>query len=195
MQFFGLSIDTVWGQWAFSGCIVLVFIALAFISRFLLQILLKLVAHRTKTNLDDMIIEALKGPIFLGLIVGGIWLALARHPQMAGQTELIQKIAAALFVIIAAVAVVRILNAFLSWYAHEVAPRTKTNLDDKLLPLVRRVGQVIIYALGLLVLLDQLGINISLHHVETIEIRFFEAGVEVCYFGGCRAGSFCLTVA
>jgi small-conductance mechanosensitive channel len=161
MEIFGLHLVTDWEQWAFSGCVVLVFIALAFLSRFLMEILLKLVAHRTKTNLDDMIIQALKGPIFVALIVGGLWVGLHNNPQLVEQSELIQKIAVALFIIIAAVAVVRLLNAFLTWYAHDIAPRTKTNLDDKLLPLVRRVGQVIIYAVALLILLDQLGINIS----------------------------------
>jgi small-conductance mechanosensitive channel len=161
MEIFGLHLDTVWEQWIFSGCIFVLFIGLAFLSRFLMEILLKLVAHRTKTNLDDMIVKAMKGPIFLALIVGGLWLGLARHPQLTEQADLFHKIAVALFIIVAAVAVVRLLNTFLLWYSQEVAPRTKTNLDDKLLPLIRRVGQVVIYALTLLILLDQLGINIS----------------------------------
>jgi small-conductance mechanosensitive channel len=161
MEIFGITIDTIWEQWAFSGCIVVLFIALAFLSRFLMQILLKLVAHRTKTNLDDMIIQALKGPIFIALIIGGLWVGLYYNPQLEGQSDLIHKIAVALLILVAAAAIVRLLNAFLMWYAHDIAPRTKTNLDDKLLPLIRRVGQVIVYALALLILLDQLGINIS----------------------------------
>jgi small-conductance mechanosensitive channel len=161
MEIFGLTIDTTWEQWAFSGCIVVAFIALAFLSRFLLELFLKVVAHRTKTNLDDLLVNALKGPIFFALIVGGLWLGLARHPQLADYTDLIQKIATVLFIATVAVAAVRLLSAFLVWYGKEIAPRTKSNLDDKLLPLIRRVGTVIIYVIALLILLDKIGINIS----------------------------------
>ena len=71
------------------------------------------------------------------------------------------EIAVILFIAIAAVALVRVVNTFIAWYLTDIAPRTKTKIDDKLIPPLRRVGTVIIYIITLLIIFDQLGLNIS----------------------------------
>jgi len=161
MQIFGFEINSAWEQWVISAGIFLLFIALAFVSRLILGGVLRLLVHRTKTKLDDMIIRALTMPVFVALIVAGLWLALARLPELSPQLDIIRKIAVILFIAIAAVALVRVVNTFLVWYSTDIAPRTKTSVDDKLIPLLRRVGTVVIYIIALLIILDQLGVNIS----------------------------------
>lgn len=161
MQIFGFEINTTWEQWAISAGIFLLFIALAFALKLILGGVLRLLAHRTKTRLDDMIIRALTTPVFVALVIGGLWLALARLPELSSQLDIIRKIAVVLFIGVASVALVRVGNAFLAWYSAEIAPRTKTKIDDKLIPLVRRVGTAVVYVLALLIILDQLGVNIS----------------------------------
>ena len=53
------------------------------------------------------------------------------------------------------------IGAVSEWYAEEIAPHTKSELDDRLIPLARRVATGIVIALGILVALDQLNVNIS----------------------------------
>jgi small-conductance mechanosensitive channel len=161
MQIFGFEINTAWEQWAVSAGIFLLFIALAFAARLIISGVLRVLAHRTKTRLDDMVIRALTVPVFVALIVAGLWLALARLPELSAQLDIIRKIAAILFIAIAAIALVRVGNAFLAWYSTDIAPFTKTQIDDKLVPLVRRVGTAVVYVVALLIILDQLGVNIS----------------------------------
>ena len=50
---------------------------------------------------------------------------------------------------------------FINWYLKVVAPKTTTPLDDKLLPQIRRIVLIILYAVGLLIILDTLGVSIS----------------------------------
>lgn len=161
MQFFGWELDTTWEQWAFSGCIMFLFILIAFLSRFIMRGFIRILAHRTKTILDDLIVEALTLPVFLALLVAGLWVSLVRIPDLSDHVDLVQKIAIVLFIAIAALALVRLLKSILIWYGHEITYRTKTDLDDKLLPLIRRVGTILIYIIALLIIIDQMGINIS----------------------------------
>ena len=161
MQFFGWEINTTWEQLAVSAGILFFFIVLAFVSKLVMSLILRLLAHRTKTTLDDMIIKALTVPLFATLIVAGLWVALARLPELSNHVDTIQEIAVILFIAIAAMALVRVMNAFLAWYIVDIAPRTETSIDDRLIPLLRRVGTIIIYIITLLIIFDQLGLNIS----------------------------------
>ena len=161
MQIFGLEINGAWEQWAISAGILLLFIILAFASRLILTGILRVLAHRTKTRLDEMIIRALTMPVFVALIVAGLWLALVQVLQLSPQLDIVRKVALILFIGIAAIALGRVVNTFLMWYSTDIAPRTKTDVDNKLIPLLRRVGMVVIYVIALLIILAQLEVEIS----------------------------------
>lgn len=55
----------------------------------------------------------------------------------------------------------RIADGFLSWYKENIAAKTATELDEKLIPLFRRSLKVAIWVIALLVTLPLYGINIS----------------------------------
>jgi len=129
MQIFGLEINAAWEQWAISAGILLLFIVLAFVSRLILAGVLRVLTHRTKTKLDDMIIRALTMPVFVALIVAGLWLALVWVPELSPHLDIVRKIAAILFIGVAAVALVRVVNVFLIWYSTEVAPVLRPTLS------------------------------------------------------------------
>ena len=161
MQIFGFEINNTWEHWAFSAGILFLFIVLAFVSRLVMGLALRLLARRSKTILDDMIIQALTTPVFAALIVTGLWAALTRLPELSHYVDIVHKIAVILFIAIVAVALVRLVNTFLVWYTKDVAPRTKSKIDDKLIPPLQRIGTIVIYIITLLIILDQLGVNIS----------------------------------
>ena len=47
------------------------------------------------------------------------------------------------------------------WYIEVVSPRTQSGLDDKLLPLLRRIAVPLVYGIGGVMLMGQLGISIG----------------------------------
>ena len=55
----------------------------------------------------------------------------------------------------------RIVQEFLNWYIENVAKRTGSDLDDRLLPIARRIVPIVIYAVGALMVLDVVGITIA----------------------------------
>ena len=54
-----------------------------------------------------------------------------------------------------------LLQALMLWYVDHIADRTATDLDEKLLPQVRRITPIVIYAIGGLMALDFLGVSIT----------------------------------
>ncbi|MFC1576544.1 mechanosensitive ion channel family protein, partial [Candidatus Omnitrophota bacterium] len=55
----------------------------------------------------------------------------------------------------------RIAGAALGWYKENVAAKTETKLDDKLIPIFRRTAKVIIWIIAILLVLPLYGVNIS----------------------------------
>lgn len=66
-----------------------------------------------------------------------------------------------IFVILLAFSIQTISEAVLSWYRANIAAKTKTKLDDKLLPILVRTLKVAIWVIALLVILPFYGVNIS----------------------------------
>ncbi len=150
-----------WVKWVVSGGIFAIFLLVALASKFILNSVVGLFTRRTKTILDDLIVKSLTGPIFAFLVAGGLWIAITRLLEAPNYEDIIHKVFIIIFVGIAAVAVVRVTHALLSWYTTEVAPHTKSEFDDRLIPILRRVSDIIIYAIALMIALDRLGISIS----------------------------------
>ena len=75
--------------------------------------------------------------------------------------EYLDKIFISLLILFITYWVFKISSAIFGWYAVNIAAKTKTDLDDKFIPLFKRLAVTIIWAIGLLVLLSKIGININ----------------------------------
>lgn len=161
MVFASPVVSESWVNWFTSAGILLVFVGLAFASRVIVARILHMIARQTKTEMDDLIIQALSTPMFAALVAAGLWLALVRNPDLSHYDPITHKFFAIVFIGIVAVALIRVTNALSVWYVHEVSSRTETDLDDKLIPILRRVATLVIYVIAVIIVLDQLGVNIT----------------------------------
>jgi small-conductance mechanosensitive channel len=157
-----LKSDVTWIRWATAGGIVAIAFLLAFLSKYILGAIVKPFTRKTKTIIDDLILEAVTAPVFAWLIAGGLWIAASRllmgYPQ---KQDIVHKIFIILFIGIAGVAVSRVVNAILHWYSVEIAPRTSGDFDDRLIPLLQRVTDIIVYCFTFIIIMGQLGIAIG----------------------------------
>jgi small-conductance mechanosensitive channel len=161
MSFAFLPTEAEMISWAISASIVAGFVALAFLSRLILSLTIRVIAHRTKTTLDDLIIKSLTAPVFIIIIAAGIWIALSRVIELDSYQATIHQVFVILYITIAAIALIRIIHAVLNWYSVEMAGRTKSEVDDRLIPVLRRIVDIPIYGIALMIILDELHINIS----------------------------------
>ncbi|MEM7246700.1 MAG: mechanosensitive ion channel family protein [Acidobacteriota bacterium] len=132
---------------------------LSLLARWLLPRLTGL-TQRTSVRADELIVDALAAPLRLGILVLGLRMALSTVTMPAHWHALADRIAQAL--VLAAL-------AFLAWRLVDlvrqvISQRVKTSetrLDDQLLPLLARVLKLLIVVGGGIMVLDQLGFEVS----------------------------------
>jgi MscS family membrane protein len=121
----------------------------------------KKLTSKTKTRLDDLIVDMIEEPIVLIVMLGGIWWGLQTLvlPETA-RTWLGQGLR---FTVILTVAwlVARLLDAIFREYLVPITEKTETDLDDQLLPIVRRGTKIAVWAVGLVVALNNAGYDVG----------------------------------
>jgi len=141
-----------------------IFVA-AIIGAYIIVLIMKLLAHvasKTKTQLDDILIEASATPIKLVAIMLGAYFSIN---YLSPNLEIMGVSFASIFYIVmiffSAYLVTKVLKAGLRWYSEEVAPKTTTSLDEHILPIFSKIIVVFIYIIALILVLHKLGIEVT----------------------------------
>jgi len=116
---------------------------------------------RAKSTPIPRLLESLSRPIVLLVISQGLILALSSLSYLAPWSEGLGKTSVALVIIIATYALAKSGGTLLTWYLGSRAVRRKVFIDQGLVLFLRRIMVLIVYALGILVLLDYLSIAIT----------------------------------
>ena len=145
------------------------FLIAAGVANIFMRVFLGRVARRTPGTLDEELLNVVRGPVVLFITLSGLFLALLiltnldspRYSLITGYDDQIRR--AWLVVVIAEVAYLlyHLLDASLTWYIQSVAQTTETQLDDRLLPPLKRIMPLLVYSLGFLMALSVLNIPIS----------------------------------
>ena len=161
-------------QWEWAGplsaaLIFAAFLIAAGVANVVMRVFLGRVARLTPGTLDEELLNVVRGPVVLFITLSGLFLALLiltnldspRYALITGYDDQIRR--AWLVVVIAEVAYLlyHLLDASLTWYIQSVAQTTETQLDDRLLPPLKRIMPLLVYSLGFLMALSVLNIPIS----------------------------------
>ncbi len=146
---------------AFSGLVFGIAVLIALFVHPLLTRVAQGLAKRTETTLDDALVQAVGRPLVVFILVQGFFLALTVTTVLDRWQDIIQRLWVASVIAVIFYGLQRVAATLLRWYGEEVASKTRGQLDEKLLPLARRFLTVLIYSLGALLILDNLGISIS----------------------------------
>ncbi len=123
------------------------------------------ITRKTKTELDDLLVKALKDPV--GYAIIGLGLVASIHllplPENIGTIEvsiIINSIFTLLFTLIALFVIFRLIDV-LAYYMYKAASRTETKLDEQLTPLIIKTLKIVVFILSLLFILQNIGWNIT----------------------------------
>ena len=121
----------------------------------------KVFTQKTETKLDDILIEALQGPAIFFLFYLGFNYAyrLLSFPEHV--FKVFGNIAYILFAINVAWLLINIVDAIIQEYFAKIATRTKSDIDDQLMPIVRTLVKVIIVIIAIISILDNMGFDIA----------------------------------
>ena len=158
-----------WGGPLSAALLFVVFLIASGVANVVMRVFLGRLTRLTPGTLDEELLKVVRGPVVLFIVLSGLFLALLiltnlespRYALLAGYDDQIRR--AWLVVVIAEVAYLlyHLLDATMTWYIQSVAQTTETQLDDRLLPPLKRIMPLLVYSLGFLMALSVLNIPIS----------------------------------
>ena len=154
--------DQPWVDPVISIAVVLISMLVAAILHFALFPMVVLLTHHTNTDLDDILIRAARWPINVGVVVLGIYLSLTLTLDLPdGVQRIIDLVGRASGALLVVILFGRLVSRGMDWAIEEQGKRPRRTVDPRLLLMLRRVLVGLIYALGVMLVINTLGIPIS----------------------------------
>jgi len=148
-------------DWAISFLIIIGVVVVTKLLVWFIKNILKKLSAKSKTKLDDLLVDMLEEPLIYVLALGGIWFALRRltfSEQITGYIE-----NGFWFIVIIAVTwfIARLLEALIDEYLAPIVEKSESDLDDQLLPVAKKAIKYTVWILGIIVALNNAGFNVG----------------------------------
>jgi small-conductance mechanosensitive channel len=160
MVFLGLDAD----QWIEVGVSAAIIFGTVILGRWVVHLILdRLVARlvkRTKTELDNILIDSLQPTLYSLAIALAFQFGLARL-DFISEPRYIDRIFFVIYTLIAFIFLWRLFSRMFAWYGKEIAPETETELDEQWIPFFSRVSLIILVVIALIIVLGQFDVDIS----------------------------------
>jgi MscS family membrane protein len=120
----------------------------------------KTTAQRTKTQLDDLLIDMLEEPVIFALVIFGFWYGLGRLTLPHHVHDAIDKGYYVLIIFNVAWFATRMIDALIEQYIVPLVKKSESDLDDQLLPIVRKGIKLGIWVISIIMGLDNAGFDV-----------------------------------
>lgn len=149
------------GEWLIALVIIAASFVVAKILYWLTSTVVKQVTKRTKTKLDDLLIDMVEEPLVFIVTVLGISYGL--HTLTLSDTAQLWLSNGTQMIIVLAISwmVVRVLDALYEQYLVPLADSSENTLDDQLLPILRRASRFVVWSLGIVIALNNAGYDVA----------------------------------
>ena len=149
-------------EWLISLTIVLAAVLLNKLIVLLnVHVLIKL-TDKTKNRMDDVLFRMLQAPVLLGVMLLAIWIAANRLTFTPNVLAFISKAYQFLIVLNATWFLVRFANALIEEYLEPKAQdHASKYIDNTLMPIVRRGILSLIWAVGVMMALRNVGVDVG----------------------------------
>lgn len=149
-------------DWAIAlGIIVGTFIATKVVYWFISNIIKKLTA-KTKTNLDDVLIEKLEKPIRYSILIFGYWVAIHYlNISNSGLLSFLEGVASVSLVLTLTSTASKVFDALVTEVVLPLVEKTEGGADNYILPVLSKAVKGIIWTFGIIIGLDNIGFDIT----------------------------------
>ncbi|MBN2223592.1 MAG: mechanosensitive ion channel [Deltaproteobacteria bacterium] len=117
-------------------------------------------AKKTKTSLDDVIIDFVEEPITLLFLVGGVYLALKILVMTPPVNKFVGQVIIIVFLVAVTWLVTRMFDVLVEAFLRPLASKTETKLDDQIIPIISAMVKVSIWVMVIIVLLSEMGYDV-----------------------------------
>ena len=133
--------------------ILIVAVGLSRLVIYLLNYAVRRYFAQTTTQLDDIVIQSIRTPLRIVIIVIGLQLALARLSFIPEDLEVLKDAFFVTYLLLVYAAVYFLLGGLAEWYGDEVVFNTDTDLDDKFLTFFRALSRIVVTIIAFIILL------------------------------------------
>ena len=144
--------------WIQSLGIFILSLLLTVVARWSLRFVLLRLAQRTRTEVDDILIRAVRHVATYSIPVIGLMLALT---PLALQTPIPERILFSLLAVLLMRGAIRLIDDMSRWLEETWQERTASSLDRGLLPLLRKAVKASVVILGVLIILGKCEVQIG----------------------------------
>jgi len=149
------------GNYIYAGIIFGIFIISANIVKLIIHRYVRKLVDRSKSKLDNVILTSLEKPLFYFLILAGVYFSWSILIINGRVNEIFNNILSIFFIINFFYFFIRFVDCMLADYMKPFAEKTKTELDDQLLPVIRKIVKITLVVIAIIIILEKFGYNIS----------------------------------
>jgi len=143
---------------------VLVWLGLAVLVIIVLIPSIKLATRKTKTELDDIVLKIVRTPILVLVftfgLVTSLWHLDNYLPEMIIET--LGTAWGIIFLLVLLYLAWKLFKDILMYYGKKIAAKTETQVDDIVIPLIEKIGMVIIMMVAIMYFLGYIGIDLTM---------------------------------
>ena len=156
-EFYGNSIL----NWAIAvGILILSFVVVKMLYWIFSNVIRRLTS-KTKTNLDDVLIDKLEKPLTYLVLILGYWISI-HYLVFKEEVELVLENAAYFLLVINVTAILsRIVDALITEIIMPISEKSDSSFDNQLIPVIQKGVRSIIWILGIIIGLDNIGFDIT----------------------------------
>lgn len=121
----------------------------------------KKITEKTQTRIDDILIHTIEKPMVAASGLAGVWFGINYLKFSESVDHWINSFFTVLITLVAAWLITRLFDSLVDEYLAPMLAKTETDLDDVLLPIVRRGVKVIIWVMAIIMALDNAGYDIT----------------------------------
>ncbi len=148
-------------EWGLAAAGILLSFIVAKTLYWLIGHFVKTIAKRTENRFDDILVDMLEEPAVFAMIITGIWYSLQMLQLSSTIQIVLSKSYYVLIIFTVTWFVTRLFDAVVETYLVPYVRETEGKLDDQLLPIVRKGFKLSVWAIAIIVALDNAGYDVK----------------------------------
>ena len=148
-------------QWAISLAIMLGAVLVGKVLYFITSRVVRKMTAKTRTKLDDIFVDMVEEPLVVAVTVAGLWFGLSRLNMPTKVEEFAGSTVQVVIILSLVWLVSRLIDAMFREYLVPLAEKSRTDLDDQLLPLARKGCKIMVWTIGIVLALNNAGYNVG----------------------------------
>lgn len=121
----------------------------------------KKITSKTKSKIDDIIVDMIEEPVILAITIAGLWFGLNRLTFPEDWYNWMGKIYHILLTVNVTWLFARLVDAIIQEYVLPLTEKTESDIDNQIIPVVKKGLKASIWILGIIVALNNAGYDVG----------------------------------